>query len=122
MREDLRKIRAEAAKKLKVEKKPPINKHPVVVQEWKEHERGWGVRPDGASLHRTEGDRKEYLKRFWETEKKRNPSGRTPEEYSCESGSPFVMDVDEETYRKVCESENGIMMWQSDYSKIKNSK
>ncbi len=33
----------------------------VVVQKWEETERGWGVRPDGFSLHLTDADRSAYI-------------------------------------------------------------
>jgi hypothetical protein len=87
-----------------------------------EKEAGWGSRPDGASLHRTESDRQAYVKDFWEKERKRNPSGKTPDEYSCESGKPFVMDVDENTFTKITKSKNGIMLWQVDYTDLKKQK
>ena len=41
---------------------------PVVCQYWEESERGWGVRPDGCSLHLTEADRKQFIKEYWDIE------------------------------------------------------
>jgi len=59
-------------------------------------------------MHLTEEDRVAFCKVFWDNEKKRNPSGATPDEYSRESGDPYIMDVDVETYKKVKASKNGI--------------
>jgi hypothetical protein len=41
--------------------KSPENKNEVVYQSWLESERGWGVRPDGYSLHLSLGDRKRFI-------------------------------------------------------------
>lgn len=88
--------------------KPKPKMFPVVVQKWEETERGWGTRPDGWTMHLTEEDRTAFCKAFWDREKKSNPSGVAPDEYSRESGSPYIMDVNEETYEKIRASKNGI--------------
>jgi hypothetical protein len=108
-----------AAKKKAPAKPKVAKKHPIVVQEWEESERGWGVRPDGASLHLTESDRAAYVKDFWDREKQRNPSSTVPDEYSRTSGSPFVMDVDTKTYNQIKKSKNGVMLWQSEYRELR---
>jgi len=56
-------------------------------------------------MHLTEEDRVAFCKVFWDNEKKRNPSGATPDEYSRESGDPYIMDVDVETYKKATPDE-----------------
>lgn len=61
----------------------------VVIQKWEESEAGWGTRPDGISIHTTMEECKKFRTQFWENEKKRNPSGVTPNEYSREDGEPF---------------------------------
>ncbi len=66
----------------------------LVVQKWEESERGWGVRPDGYSLHLTEPDRAEYIKSYWDRMPKAAPS-----EYTRPSGNPYqakVSDLTEE--------------------------
>jgi hypothetical protein len=93
-------------------------KHPVVAQQWEESERGWGVRPDGASLHLTEEDRISYCKDHWNREKKLNSSGIVPDEYSRERGQPLVIDVDAKIYKLIKESKYGIMLWQHEWNDI----
>ena len=110
-----------AAKK-KAPAKPKIaKKYTVVAQEWEESERGWGCRPDGASLHLTESDRAAYVKDYWDREKQRNPSGGVPDEYSRESGSPILIDVDAKTYKQIKASKNGIMVWQTEYRDLRKT-
>lgn len=97
-------------------------KMPIVVQEWEESERGWGVRPDGATLHLNEADRVQYCKEFWERMKaydKEHGITGAPDEYSRESGRPFLMDVDKATYKRVQASKNGAVLWQHEYRKLK---
>ena len=36
----------------------------VYLQHWEESERGWGIRPDGCSLHLTLEDRKKYIEKY----------------------------------------------------------
>lgn len=97
-------------------------KHPVVVQEWEESERGWGIRPDGATLHLTEADRTAYVNDYWAREKKSNPSGVTPDEYSRPSGNPSIIDVSEATYEQVKKTKNGLMLWQSEYRALRSKR
>lgn len=82
---------------------PKPRKFTVVVQKWEESERGWGVRPDGWTMHLTEEDREAFVKEFYAN----NPPGPAPDCYSRTSGDPYLMDVDEETYKKVEASKNG---------------
>jgi len=53
----------------------------VYVQLWEESERGWGCRPDGASIHLTEKDADAYVAAYWAT----MPSD-SPNEYSRPAG------------------------------------
>lgn len=56
-------------------------------------------------MHLTEEDREAFVKAFY---KKHNPPGPAPDEYTRTSSDPYVMDVDEETYKKVEASKDGI--------------
>jgi hypothetical protein len=85
--------------------------HTVVKQYWEESEAGWGVRPDGHSLHLTESDRESYIKDYWDREAERNPSGAVPDEYERPSGSGELVDVDNETYEAIKASKNGIRVF-----------
>ncbi len=55
-----------------------------------------GQRPDGFSLHLTEDDRSKYCKEYWD-----NMPPTPPPEYSKEDGRPFLLDVNEKTYKKL---------------------
>jgi hypothetical protein len=76
----------------------------VVVQKWEESERGFGTRPDGFSLHLSEEDRVEYVRKYWAS-----MPDEAPDEYSRPDGSPYLADVDEETLELIRKSEHGIM-------------
>ena len=39
----------------------------VYLQFWEESERGWGIRPDGCSLHLTVEDHKRYIKSIYDS-------------------------------------------------------
>lgn len=78
----------------------------AVRQDWEESERGWGVRPDGYSLHKTVGDCQKYIKEYWAG----MPSA-VPDEYSRPCGSPRLVDVNREVYRSIEKSKNGIRVY-----------
>ncbi|MEY2665200.1 MAG: hypothetical protein RLZZ480_305 [Candidatus Parcubacteria bacterium] len=79
-----------------------MSTYPIVRQDWLESERGWGIRPDGYSLHLTESNRQQFVREYWD----RMPD-EVPDEYSRPSGEPFLVDVDEATYLAVKASKNG---------------
>lgn len=74
---------------------------PVVLQAWLESERGWGSRPDGYSVHLSVEASKTFIENYWAEEKKRNPSGVTPECYSRPNGSPTIKDVEQKIYNRL---------------------
>ncbi len=76
-----------------------MSNHEVVVQKWEESERGWGVRPDGFSLHMTDEDREAFIKEYWDSMPK-----KAPDEYSRPAGTPYKAEVDEEVFQKVKEA------------------
>ena len=86
---------------------PKPKRFPVICQQWEESERGWGVRPDGYSLHLTEEDREAYVTRFIKDEMKLNPSGVVPNEYSRACGTPYIVDATEAVYDEVSATPNG---------------
>lgn len=55
----------------------------IVQQRWEESERGWGVRPDGFSLHLSDEDRTGFIEEYWES-----MPDEVPDEYSRPSGEP----------------------------------
>lgn len=78
--------------------KTDIKYFSVVYQKWIESESGWGQRSDGVSLHLTTDDHKIFVKKHWDDEKKRNPSGITPSIYTREDGAPGLVDIPEDFY------------------------
>ena len=92
-------------------------KHRVVLVEWLESERGWGVRPDGASLHLTNDDYETYVKEYWN-----KMPDEVPDEYSRPATSPKIIDVDDEIYNKIKRSKNGIRLWEHEYHEVKACK
>jgi hypothetical protein len=56
----------------------------VLCQRWLESERGWGVRPDGYSIHPSVEALKEFVAKYNETLPK-----EVPDEYSRPQGDPY---------------------------------
>ena len=88
-----------------------MKKSNVVVQKWEESERGWGTRPDGYSLHLTEEDRKKYIEEYT---KGRDPHD-VPDEYDRPDGTPYIAEVDAETFQAVVNSKYGIRKFDRNY-------
>ncbi len=86
---------------------PSTKKHTVVKQSWNEHERGWGIRPDGYSLHLTEEDRVAFIEEYWAEQ----PNGPAPDDYSSPDGSKTLADIKEDQYKKILASKNGIRVY-----------
>lgn len=80
---------------------------PVVVQMWEESERGWGVRPDGYSLHPNNGALTQYVKDYWD-----GLPDKAPDEYSRPCGSPFIKDIEDEAVLKKLADDGFVRVWQ----------
>lgn len=65
------------------------------VQEWEESERGWGVRPDGYTVHRKKEDIDAFLADMRQREEGLYGKGVVPDEYSRPRGEPLECAVDE---------------------------
>ena len=63
----------------------------VYLQYWEESERGWGVRPDGCSLHLTLEDNKNYVGTIY---KDRENDKEVPYEYDRVVGEPIECMID----------------------------
>jgi hypothetical protein len=83
----------------------------VIVITWTESERGWGQRPDGASLHLNREDAAQYVKEYWAKMPK-----EVPDEYSRPDGDGVYADVAPAILKKIKASKNGIMMWQHEFN------
>lgn len=82
----------------------------IVVQKWEETEAGWGVRPDGYSLHASEKDRLAFIKEY-----QASIPSPVPHEYSRVCGTPYLWDADDDTYERVVASKNGLRFWNGPY-------
>ncbi len=76
-------------------------KKPVVRQEWIESEAGWGQKHDGFTIHLNNEDKDNFIKEYWDEEKKNNPSGETPSIYVRPEWNSDLIDVEEEVYKKL---------------------
>ena len=89
----------------------------LVYQTWSESEQGWGIRPDGFSLHLSMDDHTKYMDDYWS----RMPKS-TPHEYSFPDGldrrygHPYILEVDGRSalYRSLAKSKTkfGLRFWQ----------
>lgn len=78
------------------------------VQEWEESERGWGVRPDGYTLHVQMEDIAEFVSDMRHREAEIY-KGAVPDEYSRPIGKPYVAAIDDaKLIAEVRASKNGI--------------
>ena len=84
----------------------------ITYLEWEESERGWGIRPDGCSLHLTEKDAENFEREYWS----RMPD-EVPEEYSRPAGNPVNAYVSKKLYDKIKATKNGLRLW--DYEEKK---
>ena len=69
----------------------------VYLQIWEESERGWGVRPDGCSLHLTLSNRNDYLDKVYEG----RTYGKIPHEYDRIVGGPFPVFISDLLFSEV---------------------
>lgn len=72
-------------------------KYYLHVVMWEESERGWGIRPDGCSVHLSE----EKALNFIKSQQDALPKGYVPDEYSRPSGNPRLVEVSESLYKYV---------------------
>jgi hypothetical protein len=92
---------------------------------WTEYERGWGCRPDGCSLHATKEDALQFVKEYWDRQRK-NDGGKVPHEYSkqdSDTPTEIVIDSRNKFYKQVMEAKKkrkkGIFLWQSQYNELR---
>jgi hypothetical protein len=70
------------------------------LQRWEESERGWGVRPDGASIHIDMNSHKEYVDHVYESRIYKE----VPYEYERILGEPIVVYIEDVLFNKLTES------------------
>lgn len=76
------------------------------VQEWLEHERGWGTRHDGFSLARDRDESRRHtagLVARMRADEAWLYLGLVPDAYSAPAGDPVAVEVSEVTWEKLAE-------------------
>jgi hypothetical protein len=68
-----------------------------VLQFWEESEKGWGIRPDGCTIHLNERFRDSYISKIYS-----NRSNKSiPKEYDRPVGNPIECFISDSLYEKV---------------------
>lgn len=75
----------------------------VLLQFWEESERGWGVRPDGASLHINVESYRKYLNNIYDS---RRDIQDVPNEYNRVVGSVIETVVSDDIYNMLLSEKN----------------
>jgi hypothetical protein len=70
----------------------------VFLQYWEESERGWGVRPDGCSLHEYKEEHKKYIDSIY---KKRELDNEVPYEYDRPIGNLIEVLIKDDLYSSI---------------------
>lgn len=68
------------------------------MQLWEESERGWGVRPDGCSLHVDTTERKKFIDKIYES---RSNDSHVPSEYDRIIGDEMEVFVDDMLFSSI---------------------
>jgi len=97
-------------------KEPQIGLEDAIHLSWTESEKGWGIRPDGCSLHLITDDSRDFVEAYWA----RMPD-EPPEEYSKPAGEPVKVFVSPKIYKQIQDSENGIRFYNSQERELVNS-
>jgi hypothetical protein len=84
------------------------------LQFWEESERGWGVRPDGCSLHLNS----ELHKSFVDGVYKSRDYGNIPHEYDRVNGNVLEVLVSETIYREILNGNGNLRLMQHSLSNL----
>ena len=79
-------------------------KYIAICQIWEESERGWGIRPDGYSLHINKTEANTFAAKFlkWQHEYFESKGIMdTPEEYTRKCGEPYETLISKEAYNQL---------------------
>ena len=75
----------------------------IILQLWEESERGWGIRPDGCSIHMDSKERKDFLDKIYQ---ERENDTHIPDEYDRIVGGEVEAFVDDVIYEKIKEKKS----------------
>ncbi len=81
----------------------------ILIQYWEESERGFGIRPDGASLHKDYLSHKNYVGQIYNV---RETIEYVPNEYDRVIGKPIYVSVNSELYNLVLSDNLRITQYQ----------
>lgn len=81
-------------------------KNQIVIQLWEESEKGWGVRPNGCTLHTNMIECRKYIVRIYN---ERDSKVEVPNEYDKICGEPLYAQVDDNLYNRVHKDINVII-------------
>lgn len=82
----------------------------VILVTWTESERGWGCRPDGASLHLTREDAAAFIKEHNDSLPK-----EVPDEYTRADNMGVPCLVDAKLWERIKASPKGVRLWHRDF-------
>ena len=86
----------------------------VYLQYWEESERGWGIRPDGCSLHIDLAHHKLYISKIYED----RDINDVPYEYDRVVGDPIQVIVSDDIFNQVKNNGN-LRLSQVSFSNLK---
>ena len=86
------------------------------MQYWEESERGWGVRPDGCSIHESLADHKKFVDSVYS---KRDPN-RVPDEYDRTVDEPFEVEVSEALFAEMAAQGGTLRLMQHSLTSLRN--
>lgn len=87
----------------------------VFLQHWEESERGWGVRPDGCSIHLDQNSLHKYIDSIYSGRDENN----VPHEYDRVIGDSIKVKVNDSIYNLLLENGNIRLMRNSLNNMIK---
>lgn len=94
--------------------------YPVFIQRWEESEAGFGIRPDGCSLHLSLDDCRDFCEEALQSQfQLLGP--KTPHEYSRLSGRASKVLINEDFFNKVKETKNGLRIQPWDMKTVREA-
>lgn len=89
-----------------MKKQIELGPHVAVCQKWEESEQGWGVRPDGFSLHVSVDGLTSYIAEHWA-----GMPDETPPEYSRPSGESYPVGIASSVMAMLVEGGGSARFW-----------
>ena len=86
----------------------------VVLQFWEESERGWGVRPDGCSIHLDSNERNNYIKSIYS-----DRGSEVPDEYERIVGDELVAFIEDVLFERLLKDKS-IRIYQHQFKNLLN--